>query len=126
MRSLAEVIRGADPTAAETATVEWVHEVVAGWAAGRLPLPQVRTLCRGRQRFDAMRFTPLDDPRRADLRRCIDELVATDATDEAGWWYATTHGLFSTADIRGADGAVAKRGDDIVIVFPGERGVIAR
>lgn len=95
MQSLRDaILPKRDPTARETEAIAEVHELVAEWEAGTMPLEEVRLLTSGKQRWLATRFTPPEHPRFAPLMRCLDALIA-----EAAEGRATRQGWFAHADL---------------------------
>lgn len=83
-----------------------VVELVRLWDAGHATTEDVARYTTPRQRADAYLWLPTDDPAWPAFGRLLDALI-DGATDEAGEaYYRTTHGIFSSGDIRAAAGRV--------------------
>lgn len=105
-RSLAEV----------EAIIRDVIELASAWAAGAMPLEQIRELTTGQERFLVARFTRPVPP---EVKRMYDALIATDVAP-GGAAYATRFGIILEHEAR-AWGARIERFDDggVRITFPG-------
>lgn len=99
-----------EPSPEYLAVRDIVLELAAGHAAGHIDHWGIRRQCTGHDRHIATLFTPTDHPDYLALMALLDELIATDPTQEGGWHYQTRQGGFCEADLRAAGAQMVKDG----------------
>lgn len=125
VQQLTERLR--EGTADEVAERDHVLSVIGDWADGVIDLWAVRRHTDGAQRFTAVQFSSPKHPRWSDLMRCLDALIDSDVSGPDGRCYRTQHGTITEAEMRGTGVWMTKDGrGEVVLHFPGERGVLAK
>lgn len=94
MKLLGEMMRR-DPNDEEREAMTAVVEIALAWKRSELSLSSVRTLCTGRDRYQAMRFSTLKSKEKRALMDMVDALVEQD--DRAK---ITKHGLMDMEELR--------------------------
>lgn len=105
-----------DPTPTEHDAIEEIQSMATEFAAGRLPIEEVRRLSTGERRWLATRFTPRDHPAFRPLMATLDALISTDPSTSRV--YPTKHGTYFQDDLRDAEATVRRDDGREVLEFP--------
>ena len=84
-----------EPNEEERDAVLAVVEIAEGWQRHDLTLSSVRTICSGRDRYQAMRFAPLGSTEKQAVMALVDALVEQD--DQC---VVSGHGLINRDELR--------------------------
>lgn len=107
-----------EPRPDENETVEHVHQLVTAWMHGEIPTSEVRLMSSGHERWTATRFTDPQHRLFRPMMDLLDNLIATENSEQDGRVYDTKHGMFSEAMLRWARAEIGKVGDELRILFP--------
>lgn len=117
-RSFADVASGGrDATDEEQAVIDFVREVAADYAAGRMALDGVRRETTARERAVCARFACRAWQDWPELWAMLDDLIATSIGPRGELVYRTRFGYVSSADLRGVPVRYERTPGGVEIVF---------
>ena len=101
-----------DPTEQEAAAIDEMREVATEWAAGKLPLEEVKRLTRPKQRWLAVRFTAPQHAAFRPLMALLDTFIAAQGA------YATKHGIVDPPLLMETGATVGREDGRTKLTFP--------